>query len=776
MTHRPARPARLSHPLAARRFKPLPLAVAAALVVSSASAQQAPKPDDGKVETVVITATKRLQPLQETPIAVSVLGGAALEEGNLNNLSTISAQIPTVNFRANASNKDTNLFIRGVGTISTSPGVEPTVSTVIDGVVTFRSGQATLDLVEVDRIEILRGPQGTLFGKNASAGAINIVTRAPTKEFSGYADLAGYQGGETRARLGVSGGNDLARGSISAMAGKFDGNVTNVADGSKVNGYDRKGLRGRVEITPIRDFKATLIADYSNAKDTTPTGVLVSTNPLTYPSLAPANNALSPLFAAAIAPVVGSASNRQINSEMQTRVEDTNQGFSAQLDWSFGGYQVTSITARRTWKNTQFQDQDRLPMPYSQFAQTADRGDLDFSQTSQELRIATTDKRFFDYVAGLFYIEGKTDEQYRRDVTRCPGTTATALPSGLIPCSAGSRVTDNGVANYGVRSKSQAVFGEGTFNFSNELRAITGLRYTLDDLSYYHGRVASATGVPGVNATRATIEGSTREHALSGRIGPQFKLTPEVMVYGTYSKGYKGPAYNVFFNMQARDDIALAPEKSKSWEVGVKSELLDRRLRLNVAAFQTDYDGYQANVPDLVGTTVVTRTINAGTVSTKGVEIDATARPTSNLTINAAVANIMARVKNFNCPPGAAASCDINGKPLPYSPDWKAALRMKYSQPFAARLSVDYGVDVTWQSKMNFDLQQQPDSVQEAYSILNASVALLSTDGWRLALVGKNLANKSYSTLLQNNPGPTITRYVPRDDKRYFGVNFRYDF
>ena len=117
----------------------------------------------------------------------------------------MASQVPSVNFRTNASNKDTSLFVRGVGTISTSPGVEPTVSTVLDGVVTARPGQATLDLVEIDRIEILRGPQGTLFGKNASAGVINIITRAPSKAFSGYADLSLFEGNEKRIRLGVSG-------------------------------------------------------------------------------------------------------------------------------------------------------------------------------------------------------------------------------------------------------------------------------------------------------------------------------------------------------------------------------------------------------------------------------------------------------------------------------------------------------------------------------------------------------------------------------------------
>ena len=758
------------------------LALAAALAAASIGVQaQSSAPASGtapaaaqstELETVTVTATKRMQPLQRTPIAVSVISGGAMEELNLNNLTTITAQLPTLNYRANASNKDSALFIRGVGTISTSPGVEPTVSMVLDGVVTGRPGQATLDLIEVDRIEVLRGPQGTLFGKNASAGVINIVTRAPTAGSSGYVDLSAFQGGEMRLRTGVSGGNNELKGSISAMTAKFDGNVTNVFDGSKVNGYDRQGVRLRADAALSRDLKLTVIADQTKAEDTTPTGVPVSTNVASYPTNAVTAN---PLYAAAVSPVVPSATNRQINSDMRTRVQDTNSGLSAQFDYTLPTVTFTSITAHRGWVNTQFQDQDRLGTIYRQFNQIADRGDLDYSQFTQELRVASNRSQAFEYVGGLYYFNAKNDEQYRRDVTSCAATTAAALPSGLIPCSAGSTVSGNGVATYGVRSKSMAVFGEGTLHFNPTARMITGLRYTKDDLSYYHGRVASATGLAGVQATRATVNGSTDVDAFSGRIGPQFDLSPNSMAYVTYSRGYKGPAYNVFFNMTPTQDNVLSPETSKSIEVGLKSELMDRRVRLNIAAFSATYNDYQANVPDLVNGVVVTRLINAGQVGTRGVEMDLTARVTQALTVNASLANIIARVKNFNCPPGAAASCDINGKPLPFSPDWKGSLRVKYVQPVAKGYTMDYGLDASWQTKVNFDLQQQPNSFQPAYTIYNARVALQSDAGWTLALIGRNLANTSYSTLIQSS-GSNINRYVPRDDSRYFGVNMRYDF
>ena len=181
---------KVSRPL----FRLLPIVAAIATVLASAAQAQAPaaapKKDDDKLEKITVTATKREESIQDVPVAVTVISGERMEQLNLNNVSTITSQVPTLNFRANASNKDTALFIRGVGTISTSPGVEPTVSTVVDGVVFPRPGMATLDLMDVDRIEVLRGPQGTLFGKNASAGVLNIVSVPISSALERYVDVS----------------------------------------------------------------------------------------------------------------------------------------------------------------------------------------------------------------------------------------------------------------------------------------------------------------------------------------------------------------------------------------------------------------------------------------------------------------------------------------------------------------------------------------------------------------------------------------------------------
>ncbi len=755
MTHRTRR----RNPLTPSRLSAACLGLIG--MIGAHAQQAAPKADENTVQEVTVTATRRAEPLQKVPVAVSVLDGQALEQANLNTLGAMASQVPSVNFRTNASNKDTSLFVRGVGTISTSPGVEPTVSTVVDGVVMARPGQATLDLLDVERVEVLRGPQGTLFGRNASAGVVNIVSKAPSQALERYLDFSYYGGGETRLRAGISGelSAGAARGALTALVAKFDGNVRNVFNGNDVNGYDKKGLRGKLELTPHRDLKVTLAADMLRSSDTVPTGVVTRTSLIAFPSGTVTSSATFPV---ALAPVVASDDNRQINSNYETRVNDTNSGLSMTVDWKLGGgHTLTSITARRNWDNKQWQDQDRLPAASSAFAQTHDVGTVEFKQTTQEFRVASAGGQTLDYVAGLYFLNGQNDEVYRRDVKRVLSATLTQ--------------DDFGVADYGIKLKNAAAFGEATWRFSPALRGVFGLRYTADDLEFRHKRSSTQTAAfPGVQPAVANT-GSTSSHGTSGRIGPQFDFSPNVSGYATLSRGYKGPAYNVFFNMLDRDTGALAPETSDSYELGLKSTLLDRRLRLNVAAFSTRYKNYQANFFDLVAGAVVTRLINAGDVSSKGVEVDFVAKPTAGLTVSGAVAHIKARIDNFNCPVGAAASCQVNGYPLPYSPDWKAAVQTSYKFNLQGGLGLELGTDYTWQSQVQYDIGQFPDTVQPAYGIWNASVALTSGSGWRVAVLAKNLTDKSYASFLGRG-GAFVNRAVPRDDRRYVGVNLRYDF
>lgn len=713
--------------------------------VMAADTSPAAQGDSPTLKAVTVTATRREASLQQVPVAVSVVDGEQLERENRNSVASIVQQVPSLNFRTGASNKDTSLFIRGVGTISTSPGVEPTVATVIDGVVFGRPGQSTLDLLDIERLEVLRGPQGTLFGKNASAGVLNITTRTPTEETHGFVEQSYYSGNESRTRFGIGGSlvPNTLKGSITTLFGSYDGNVDNKANGQEVNGYNRKGVRGKLVFTPNDDLSLTLAADYLKSRDDAPNGVV--------------SKSLLPAFSNALAPVRADSDNRDIVSDYRSHVDDTNKGLSAQLDWNLGDYTLTSITAWRGWDNTQWQDGDRLATISAAFPGIEDKGELEYNQYSQELRLASPKGQFLEYVGGLFYMHGKDEETYRRTLR-----TTTA--------------TQQGIADYSTTNDSYALFGESTLNFTERFRGIAGLRWTHDDLEYDHRRVStSATAVNGIQPGTSS-SGSVDEDGWSGRLGVQYDLTDDITSYLTYSRGYKGPAYNVFFNMQPRDTEALKPETSNSWEAGLKTSLWGNRLTTNLAVFHTEYDNYQANFFDSVAGQVVTRLINAGSVKSEGAELDFALQATSQLKFSGAVAYTKARIDEFACPAGAAASCNVNGKPLPYSPDWKSYVRADYSIPLDNGLDVELGTDFSWQSKVQYDISQNANTVQGAYGIWNASVALADyNQGWRVALLAKNLADKSYSPLLATG-GNYIYRAVPRDDERYFGIQLRKDF
>jgi iron complex outermembrane receptor protein len=756
--------------------------VAATLVLWNVSLSNASDlPDSSEaLEQVTVSATRRDEPLQRVPIAVSTVSGAQLERANRTGVSALAAEIPAVNFRTQASNKDTSLFIRGVGTISTSPGVESSVSTVIDGVVYGARGQATLDLLDLERVEVLRGPQGTLFGKNASAGVVSIVTRPPSEQFSGYGDVSYYGAGdEIRVRSGISGPlSDSVRGTVTALYADYDGDVVNVFDGEHVNGYRHAGGRGKLELAASDALKITLTADYLHSNDNPPL-VVTSSTLIAYPTGVVTQN---PAFAAALSPVVPNAANREINSDFNTHVEDDNWGLAGQADWNLGEFTLTSISAYRGWNNTQFQDGDRLSQIYQQFPRSHDRGDLVFTQYSQELRLASPKGRFVDYVTGVYYFRGTDSEIYRRDVTRCSGSTSPSVVPGLTPCFAGSATftSDFGEARYGAKNLNYAAFGESTIHFADNFRGILGLRWTHDDVSFDHQRVSSATATNTVPGVRPSVSnsGSADEDGVSGRAGLQFDWTETVTSYVTVSRGYKGPAYNVYFNMQDLDTPVLKPEESDAFEIGVKTSTFGNRLIANLAVFDTQYDNYQANYFDTVNGAVVTRLINAGEVSTRGAELDFSARPVRALTISGGLAYIHARIDRFNCPVGAAASCQVNGKPLPYSPDWKGNVRALYEVPVSVRAgwNLELGTDYVWQSETQYDIAQSPVAIQDAFGIWNASIGLSSQEaGWRGALIVKNITDESYAPFL--SAGATyVNRSAPRDDRRYFGVALRKDF
>ena len=738
-------------------------AIAMMLVAAPAFAQAQPEPSANQAtaaatpsaDDIIVTATRRSELLSKVPVAVSVIGGDRLRTSNITAVRDLAQIVPSLNFRNTASNKDQSLFIRGLGTVSTSSGVEPSVSSVVDGVALARQGQVTFDLYDVDRIEVLRGPQGTLFGKNASAGALNIVTKTPTNQFHAYGDVFyGTGGDEWRLKAGVSGAlvQDKILASINGIYAHYDGNVKNVFDGKTVNGYSKRGVRAKFVFVPTDDLSLTLGMDYLRTKDTTPQGVVTRTFLTAYPTGVVTN---FPLFANALAPVVASADNRQVNSNYPSFANDKNGGVSLQADWALGDFTVTSISAYRRWDNTQHQDQTRLSTLTATYPFQHDIGHTNFNQISQEVRLASPKGHFLEYQVGLYYMREDDKETYRRDTT----TTIAA---------------NNGISTWGIIDNNYAAFGEATLNFARRFRAIAGARVIKDDLSYNFKRTStSPVPVTGIQ-TSFVSSGSTHPTGYADRFGLQYDVARTAMAYFTYSRGYKGPAYNVAFSMLPQDTGALKPETNNSYEVGLKAHTADGRFSANLAGFIENFSNYQVNFFDRYNGSPVTRLINAGAVSTRGVEADVSARPVSNLSLTGSAAYTKARIDNFTCPPGTSASCQVNGKRLPYTPDWKMNVRANYAIPVGAD-KIDLTTDYNWQSTVQYSINQTPDTIQPAYGIWNAGIAFTTSSGLRLAVIVKNLLNEHYSTNLATF-GQGIVRWVPRDDHRYFGFNVRKEF
>jgi iron complex outermembrane receptor protein len=728
--------------------------------------------DNGEI---VVTARFRNESVRSVPIAITAVTGATLDEHAIHNLQDLSATVPTIDFRNGASNKDRTVFIRGIGTISTSPGVEPSVSTVLDGVVLSRPGQATVDVGEIERIEVLRGPQGTLFGKNASAGVINIVTAAPSEQFHAYGEATATTDQEYRAKAGVTGAlapNLTAR--IDGLYTHYNGNVTNEPTGNKVNGFERYGARGKLQFTPTANLKLTLSGDYLQSHDTVPTGVFTSTTQSAFPTRAVTNNTALASYFSGLGLGLG-PDNRIATSNFDSDVHDKNYGTSLTGELKLdSGYSITSITAWRGWKNHQDQDYDQIATLTPALYQGVDHGDLSAHQVSQELRLTSPKGHLFDYVLGAYYLRAVDDERYQRDITKLNGSVITPY---------------DGVANYGTRGNNYALFGEANINFTDKLRAIAGYRSSWDKLSYYHQRISSndpgntgaaALDVTGIRAYHAS-NGSTSTRGDTARAGLQYDFAPANQVYFTWSRGYKGPAYDAYFNMrslngQPLDEIALAPETSNSFEVGAKGATLDHKLTYALAVYSTTFNNYQANYNDIVDGAQVTRLINAGRVGTKGVELDIGLHPVHGLSFDTSVAYDDAKVQQFNCPVGAPSSCLINGQPLPFAPRWKLYQNIAYRFAVVPGADLELQTDVELKSATQYQLTETPSTIQPAYAIWNASVAIIGKEGWQLRAYVKNLTNTHYSDYLSNGTIGGTVRFVPRDDDRYAGFVVRKDF
>jgi len=790
------------------KFRPssLQLSIAKALALTTclsfgmtANAQEEANDEAEGFEKITVTSQKRVENLNEVPLAVTVLREEQINNAFSANIEGLQALVPSVSFRKGNTTRNSAITVRGIGTISFSVAAEPSVSTVVDGVVLGRSGQAFVDLYDLERIEVLRGPQGTLFGKNASAGVINMTSKRPTDEFRGMFEATLLQDNEYRLKGRVAGPlSDNVNGSLTVLKSQFDGYINNVFNNQTTSGYDKEGVRAMLDIEASNDTDILFIFENVKSNDSCCADLELTPSGRHTSEASPNSTGTGDL----------DLEQRQIDHDFETRTLDEHTAFSVQVDKPMGTHQFTSITAYRSWSNTEFREGDftstagDLPFPvFGVPFQLHDVGPQEWDQISQEFRISSPLGGAFDYQAGLFWWNQSSERSFTRDAScqnnggQFPAAISAYLTNTLGVVDPTTEQVNDFIAAEGLSCNSNdivsatafmetefdnwAIFADAKYHITDDFRLLFGIRYTDDEVSFSHNRRSNdeykRTGV-GVRSFDTDFNNSTIESNTSSKLGVQFDISDDSMMYATFSQGYKGPAFNVFYNMAEVDTLPIGSETSDAYELGYKYATND--LIVNVAAFKTNIDGFQANNPELLDGVFITRLTNAGSVTTEGVELDFMWQATENFLLTGGLSKVDAVVDEFRCPVGLATCDGRSGADLPFSPDLKYSLTGQYvvemdGMDVFYNASYVYTDDIFGGAPGTTPLTN-PEAFLPGYSIINASVAFsFDDDAYRISIIGKNLADRSFVTTYS---GDNFRYQIPRDADRHFGIQLRVNF
>lgn len=697
--------------------------------------------DRAELEEIIVTAQKRSEDMQSVPIAVTALLADELSKQHIFDAAQLQYAVPSLQQQStNNQVGATNFFIRGVGTAIYGPAVESTVATVIDDVVMARPAMGVVQFFDLERVEVLRGPQGMLFGKNASAGLVNIVTATPRLDkLEALAHLSygnrnsGSSGGETIAQgainLPVS---DTSAARLSAFVTDQDGFAKNVVRDEDL-GMQEYGARLKYLWQPNDDFELLLAADY--ARESGPGGSVLIRR-------ADAPNG----FVAgqdAAAGIIASPDNDRIASNAATDNRFELWGAQAKAVYSFdNGYSLTDIVAYREYEDRSALDTDTLPIS---FFDGNDQG-RDQSQFSNELRLTSPAGGSFEYQAGLYYLDVRDAGHLRQSADLEPFFPPP--PSGFLG-------NFGAAGSSGVRNKSYAAFGQAKVEVADSFRLIFGGRYTHDDVE--GSATSSGAGYVIPAQPDGSLRGTLEKDNFSFRVGGELDLAPDVLAYATYAKGYKAPTFGGGTGTQA-----IRAEIPTNVEVGLKSTLLDRRLIVNLALYDVRFKDFQAQAfdPQLLRFT----TTNAGEVRTRGVELDFRALAAEGLSLSGGVAFNDAEYESFagvacyfGQPAGTSGTnvclpngtTDVTGNRLAFAPEWSASLAGEYLRSIGPRLDGFITATYYYRSSVNYTAAQDPQTEVAGYGLAGASIGLQTNDGRiRGAIFARNLLDERVPTFI----------------------------
>lgn len=789
-------------------------------VVAARTADRQPTGEPVDTTDIVVTAQKREERLLDVPISVVAINGDRLQRLNLSTATDLQFVTPGLGLGDSNTPRGAGLRIRGVGTTVFADGVEQSVGTVVDGIPLARAGQGLAELVDVERVEVLRGPQGMLFGRNASAGLINIVTQLPTEDLS-FTGNASYAS-QNEIKLGGSLSGALIPETVSARVTGFlnrrDGFVTNLTTGNRLNNQNEYGARGVVEIKPASGVQFILRGDWAK-RDTR--CCIWTARSFASAGLNPAGTLLLANFVDPRVRAAQGPGNRIVAQNGDPFNKGESYGFSGEINVDLSGYTLTSLTGYRHWSQFDGLDSDQSTLNVLD----VNYGSNELKQVTQELRITSPKDRLVEFVAGLFYFDA-TNDNFSRQQGRFAVSLAAAQAGGVaVPLAPGLVLP--AAQNFGrdittrIGTRDYAAFGQATINFSDRFRGIVGGRFTRTRV-YLDYQRAGTPGASSFNfvlgsafANIALPRVATRDDNLSFRLGLQFDLNPNANIFATVSRGYKGPGlYNgldvvlppgisATSPAQLETYLAVRPEIPTSYEIGYKASYWDRRVSLSLSAYWTEFKDFQAQVVETPpGQTIGAFAVrNAGKLRSRGFEAELNFAPTRGLSIGMGLSYNDATFLSFRCaarPRGAALAAnpacttigtgvlstfDASGQPATNAPRITATFNPRYETSLGqSGLKGFIESNVYYRDKVTFQLVPNGSSnpyVQPDFAIVNGSVGIVVGGRYTISAFVKNLFDQNYVTSIFDLPldaNGGLGQFVTRDSERTIGGSIRVRF
>lgn len=689
-------------------------AMVAALSPSSAwAAEAAENEGPAAFEDIVVTATKRATDMQDTPISVSVIGGEALQSGGVQRLSDITDALPNVRL-PDALNPG-NAAIRGISSQARATArVESPVGAYLDEV--FVGGKFLNGfLFDIDRIEVIRGPQGTLWGRNTAAGAISYVTRRPTREFEAYGeatygnyDLALFRGAVSGPLIEETLSYRLAVGHMSR-----DGYDERVSGGT-FGKTDVDGVRGQLLIRPSDRLDIRLIAGYTQT-DSFPRSQVYFAGP----------------FA-----IGGSGSRRaDTNDRSFAQGEAKQYNFAAHATYDIGGIELTSVSGYNALKSYYRYDEDGTSTDFVvSFFGRPDRPETS-EQFSQELRLSSSGKTL-EYTLGAYVFNLSDYNSTTNSYSDFLAPAITEEPRAFI------FEQDNRSRQ---RTSAYAVFGQGDYHLTEALTATFGFRLNDERKTFKvdaaGSRIFDAAGTLLVSTPAGAYRSLPRfkDSVATAMGGLKYQFTDDVMAYATYSEGYKSGGFNTDAAVNPAISATFGPESTVQYELGLRTSLLDRRLILNATAFWMNYDNLQ--IEEFVGLNV--QVGNAGKARSRGVELEMVARPGENWAISASAAYLDAKFLKFSLvQPDGTIIFDRDGNRLPFAPEFSSSVNVRREIPIGDGRLFASG-EWIYSSAYFTEPNNSGAGRQPAYHTFNARLGFKPDgDRWEVALWGRNLTDQ----------------------------------